>query len=168
MAFFGRRKASAGNQSQRSVCSAHPLGEPARRYVHSLTGRERRSCFSAAASVGPERSPLGTRTPVSLDCFGAKLRFASRPRLFEKRRPKNFLSGSAAECLRCLFAPRLCRTMSRVRAAGFAGAFPPGHGLIGLSRSSPARRGTSCAAPPASPGARPPQHGGRSGGTRRR
>ena len=106
--------------------------------------------------------------PVSLDRFGAKLRFASRPRLFEKRRPKNFLSGSAAECLRCLFAPRLCRTMSRVRAAGFAGAFPPGHGLIGLSRSSPARRGTSCAAPPASPGARPPRHGGRSGGTRRR
>ena len=48
--FFGRKKTSAGNQSRISVCSAHPLGEPARRYVHSLTGRERRSCFSAAAS----------------------------------------------------------------------------------------------------------------------
>ncbi len=119
------------------------------RYGKGLLAHQEESCFrpgksgTRCASVG---RILGTRTPVSLDCFGAKLRFASRPRLFEKRRPKNFLSGSAAECLRCLFAPRLCRTT--VRAAGFAGAFPPGHGLIGLSRSSPARRGTSWPAPP--------------------
>ena len=36
------------------------------------------------------------------------------------------------------------------------------------SRSSPARRGTSCAAPGASPGAHLLRHGVRSGGTRRR
>ena len=127
LAFFGRRKASAGNQSQRSVCLAHPLGEPERRYVHSFTGRERRSCFSAAASVGPERSPLGTRTscfPSFLSALRAGKTLGLRPnphKLFEKSLIKNFYAPTASHLRPCpsLSCPATGKLLCRFAVALF-------------------------------------------------
>ena len=73
------------------------------RYRPGKAGR-----FSAAASVGPERSPLGTRTPVSLAfshalraCKGKTVGLCPTPcKLFEKSLTKNFYA-------RCRSAP-LC------------------------------------------------------------
>ena len=130
LAFLGRRKATAGNQSPKNVCSAHPLGEPERRYVHSLTGRERRS-FSAAASVGPERSPLGTRTscfPSFLSALRAGKTLGLHPnphKLFEKSLIKNFYAPTASHLRPCpsLSCPATGKLLCRFAVALFTKGF---------------------------------------------
>ena len=152
--------------------------------VSSRPGQLADARADRAANARPRRSASAVSSrPGQLAGARADRAANARPRRWLRWDLPGLAAGKTAGLSRPVthrrLTPRLCRTMSRVRAAGFAGTFPPlrdarrrlvpsGHGLIGSGRSNPARRGTSCAAPGASPEARPPRRGGRSGGTRRR